>query len=64
MQNVPILIPGETHNHCPIVRVARERRAFSFSPRAKRSAYGMDKMINAIGDDVHVAISFEGVAKK
>ena len=29
----------------------------------KRSEYEMDKMIPAAGDDVHVAISFEGTAK-
>ncbi|MFL5341647.1 MAG: YceI family protein [Gemmataceae bacterium] len=29
----------------------------------KRSEYGMDKMIPGAGDDVHVAISFEGTAK-
>jgi polyisoprenoid-binding protein YceI len=29
----------------------------------KRSDYGMDKMLIAIGDDVHIAISFEGTKK-
>jgi polyisoprenoid-binding protein YceI len=29
----------------------------------KRADFGMDKMLNAIGGDVHVAMSFEGVRK-
>lgn len=30
----------------------------------KRSEFGMDKMLEGIGDDVHLAVSFEGTKKK
>jgi polyisoprenoid-binding protein YceI len=39
------------------------RIGFSTETVLKRSAYGMDKFAEAVGDDVYVAISFEGVKK-
>ena len=40
-----------------------QRTGFSTELVIKRSEFGMDKMTNAIGDEVHVAISFEGTKK-
>jgi polyisoprenoid-binding protein YceI len=40
-----------------------QRTGFSTELTLKRSDYGMDKMLEAIGDPVHIAISFEGVKK-
>src|SRR5262249_11112345 len=39
------------------------RTGYSTELLLKRSAFGMDKMLQAVGDDVYVAISFEGVKK-
>lgn len=39
------------------------RTGYSTSFIVKRSEFGMGKMTDAIGDDVYVAISFEGVKK-
>ncbi|MBL9122105.1 MAG: YceI family protein [Planctomycetaceae bacterium] len=36
------------------------RTGFTTDLVLKRTAFGMDKMTDAIGDDVHVSISFEG----
>jgi polyisoprenoid-binding protein YceI len=38
-----------------------QRTGFSSQLKFKRSDFGMDKMVGAIGDEVWVAISFEGV---
>ncbi len=38
-----------------------KRTGYSTQFKLKRSEFGMDKMIGAIGDEVYVAISFEGV---
>lgn len=40
-----------------------QRIGFSTDLVLKRSAYGIDKFLEAIGDDVHIAISFEGTKK-
>jgi polyisoprenoid-binding protein YceI len=40
-----------------------QRIGYSTELTLKRSEFGMDKMVEAIGDPVHVAISFEGVKK-
>jgi polyisoprenoid-binding protein YceI len=40
-----------------------KRIGFSTSMTLKRSEYGVNGGIPAIGDDVHIAISFEGVKK-
>lgn len=40
-----------------------KRTGYSTELTLKRSDFGMDKMTNAIGDEVHIAISFEGVQK-
>jgi polyisoprenoid-binding protein YceI len=40
-----------------------KRTGYSTELTLKRSDYGMDKMTNAIGDEVPVTISFEGVQK-
>jgi polyisoprenoid-binding protein YceI len=40
-----------------------QRTGFSTELVIKRSEFGMDKAADALGDDVHVAISFEGVKK-
>jgi len=40
-----------------------QRTGYSTELVLKRSDFGMDKMIEAIGDEVHIAISFEGVKK-
>lgn len=39
------------------------RTGFSTEVVLKRSDFGMDKMKQAIGDDVYISISFEGVKK-
>jgi polyisoprenoid-binding protein YceI len=40
-----------------------QRTGFTTDLVIKRSEFGMDKMLQAIGDEVHIAISFEGVKK-
>jgi polyisoprenoid-binding protein YceI len=40
-----------------------QRTGYSAMFEVKRSDFGMDKMLEAIGDDVHVSISFEGAKK-
>jgi polyisoprenoid-binding protein YceI len=40
-----------------------QRTGFSTELKLKRSDFGMDKMKEAIGDEVYIAISFEGVKK-
>lgn len=40
-----------------------KRTGFSTELVLKRSDYGMDKLLPAIGDEVHVAVSFEGTKK-
>ena len=40
-----------------------QRIGYSTELVLKRSEFGMDKMLEAIGDEVHIAISFEGVKK-
>jgi polyisoprenoid-binding protein YceI len=40
-----------------------QRTGYSTELVLKRSDFGMDKMKEAIGDEVHIAISFEGVKK-
>jgi polyisoprenoid-binding protein YceI len=40
-----------------------QRTGYSTELVLKRSDFGMDKMTEAIGDEVHIAISFEGVKK-
>jgi polyisoprenoid-binding protein YceI len=40
-----------------------QRTGYSTELKLKRSDFGMDKMKEAIGDDVYIAISFEGVKK-
>jgi polyisoprenoid-binding protein YceI len=39
------------------------RTGYSTELTLKRSEFGMDKMLQAIGDPVHIAISFEGIRK-
>jgi polyisoprenoid-binding protein YceI len=39
------------------------RTGFSTELVLKRSDFGMDRFTQALGDDVHIAISFEGVKK-
>jgi polyisoprenoid-binding protein YceI len=39
------------------------RTGYSTELSLKRSEFGMDKMLEAVGDVVHIAISFEGVKK-
>lgn len=39
------------------------RIGFTTDLTIKRSEFGMDKSIPAVGDEVHIAISFEGVKK-
>jgi polyisoprenoid-binding protein YceI len=39
------------------------RIGFTTELTLKRSDYGMDKLLNAVGDEVIIAISFEGVRK-
>jgi polyisoprenoid-binding protein YceI len=40
-----------------------ERTGFTTELSIKRSDFGMDKMIEAIGDEVYISISFEGTKK-
>jgi polyisoprenoid-binding protein YceI len=40
-----------------------KRTGYSTDLTIKRSEFGMDKMLDAIGDDVKIAISFEGTQK-
>jgi polyisoprenoid-binding protein YceI len=40
-----------------------KRTGFSTDLILKRTLFGMDKLIQAVGDDVHIAISFEGTKK-
>ena len=40
-----------------------QRTGFSTELVLKRSEFGMDKMVGPVGDEVYVAISFEGVKK-
>ncbi len=40
-----------------------QRTGYTTEFTIKRSDFGMDKMLEAIGDDVHLAISFEGTKK-
>jgi len=40
-----------------------QRTGFSTEFKIKRSEFGMDKMLEAIGDDVFLAVSFEGTKK-
>ena len=40
-----------------------QRTGFSTDLVVKRSTFGMAKMIEAIGDDVYISISFEGTKK-
>ncbi|HEX5447187.1 MAG TPA: YceI family protein [Pirellulales bacterium] len=54
------LIGGETAEFPKGV----ERTGFSTELTIARSAYGMDQMLDAIADDVHIEISFEGTKKK
>lgn len=51
------LTGGRTAELPPGVR----RTGYSTEFKLKRSDFGMDKMIGAIGDEIDVAISFEGV---
>jgi polyisoprenoid-binding protein YceI len=37
------------------------RTGYSAELALKRSEFGMDKMAGAIGDDIYIAVSFEGV---
>lgn len=41
-----------------------KRTGFSAELKIKRSDFGMTKFAEALGDEVHVAVSFEGVQKK
>jgi polyisoprenoid-binding protein YceI len=40
-----------------------QRTGYSTDLSIKRSDFGMDKMTEAIGNDVYISISFEGVKK-
>jgi len=40
-----------------------QRTGFTTARTIKRSDFGMDKFAGAVGDDVHIAISFEGTKK-
>jgi polyisoprenoid-binding protein YceI len=40
-----------------------QRTGYSTDLRLKRTDYGMDKMTEAIGDEVYISISFEGTKK-
>ena len=51
------LTGGRTAEFPPGVR----RTGYSTEFKLKRSEFGMDKMIGAVGDEIYVAISFEGV---
>ena len=39
------------------------RTGYSTELKIKRSDFGMDKLLEAVGDDVYIAVSFEGVKK-
>jgi len=39
------------------------RTGFTVDVLLHRSEYGMTNMVGAIGEDVHVAVSFEGTKK-
>jgi polyisoprenoid-binding protein YceI len=41
-----------------------QRTGYSTELAIKRSDFGMDKMLEAIGDEVRIAISFEGIKNK
>jgi len=41
-----------------------QRTGFSTRLRIKRSDFGMTNMLEAVGDDVYIDISFEGIEKK
>ena len=51
------LLGGRTAEFPPGVK----RTGYSTEFKLKRSDFGMDKMVGAIGDEIDVAISFEGV---
>jgi polyisoprenoid-binding protein YceI len=51
------LAGGKTAEFPPGVK----RTGYSAQFKLKRSDYGMDKMAGAVGDEVYVSISFEGV---
>jgi polyisoprenoid-binding protein YceI len=51
------LLGGRTAEFPPGVK----RTGYSTEFKLKRSDFGMDKMIGAVGDEIDVAISFEGV---
>jgi polyisoprenoid-binding protein YceI len=51
------LAGGKTAEVPPGVR----RTGYSTQFKLKRSDYGMDKMAGAVGDEVYVSVSFEGV---
>lgn len=53
------LVGGRTAAFPPSV----QRTGYSTELVLKRSEFGMDKMLNALGNEVHIAISFEGVKK-
>ncbi len=40
-----------------------QRTGFSTDLILKRSAFGMDKMLNALGDEIPISIGFQGVKK-
>ncbi len=40
-----------------------QRTGFSTEFRIRRSEFGMDKMLEGIGDDVYISMSFEGTKK-
>jgi len=40
---------------------SRARTAYSTELVLRRADFGMDKMLEAVGDDVHIMISFEGM---
>jgi polyisoprenoid-binding protein YceI len=40
-----------------------QRTGYSTEFKIKRSEFGMDKMLEAIGDEVFISVSFEGTKK-
>jgi polyisoprenoid-binding protein YceI len=52
-----LLTGGKTGEFPPGVR----RTGYTTHLKIKRSDYGMDKMLQVVGDEVHIEISFEGV---
>ncbi len=54
------LVGGKTAEFPP----GQQRTGYSTEFTLKRSNFGMTKFIDMLGDDVHVAVSFEGTAKK